>query len=190
MLLLKSQGKMLFPQFRFLKTKKNVSEFKLAESIKQEFNTKRNMLNRLYDSNLVSFVRKKDKKKGWYIYYWTFDSKKIKYLLLRLKQKKLEKLNIRLEREKENQFYSCPSKCIRLDFDQAMNFEYKCPECGELIDQEDNSEEIHRIETEIRELEEELKEKAPKPRAPAKKKKPAKKKAPKPRAPAKKKKKR
>jgi len=150
-------GDDVIPLVKVLKNKKNISEFKLAESIKEEVNTTRNMLYRLYDSNLVSFVRKKDKKKGWYIYYWTFDTKKIKYLALKLKQKRLNKLKDRLDREKNNHFYSCDSQCIRLDFDQAMNFEFKCPECGNLIDQEDNKEEIKNIEKEIKELESELK---------------------------------
>ena len=152
-------GEDVLPLLKALKNKKNVSEFKLAESIKEEVNKTRNMLYRLYDANLVSFVRKKDKKKGWYIYYWTFDTKKIKYLLSSLKKKRLAKLKVRLEREKENQFYSCESKCIRLDFDQAMNFEFKCPECGNLIEQEDNSEEIKQLETDIKVLEKELKQK-------------------------------
>ena len=150
-------GDDVVPLVKALKNKKNVSEFKLAESIKQEVNITRNMLYRLYDSNLVSFVRKKDKKKGWYIYYWTFDSKKIKYLVTKLKTKRLAKLKGRLEREKQNQFYSCSTQCIRLDFDQAMNFEFKCPECGNLIEQEDNAEEIKKLEAEIKELESDLK---------------------------------
>ena len=152
-------GEDVIPLVKVLKNKKNVSEFKLADSIKQEVNKTRNMLYRLYDNNLVSFIRKKDKKKGWYIYYWTFDLKKIKYIVARLKKKRLAKLKDRLEREKQNQFYSCQSKCIRLDFDQSMNFEFKCPECGDLIEQEDNSEEIKKLETEIKELESETKKK-------------------------------
>lgn len=140
-----------------LKNKKNVSEFKLAESIKQEINITRNMLYRLYDANLVSFTRKKDKKKGWYIYYWTFNLKRVKYLALVIKKKRLDKLKERLEREKNNQFYICPNNCIRLDFEQSMNFEFKCPECGILIEQDDNRDEINEIEKEINKLEDELK---------------------------------
>ncbi len=152
-------GEDVIPLVQALKNKKNVSEFKLAESIKEEVNRTRNMLYRLYDANLVSFVRKKDKKKGWYIYYWTFDSKKIKYLLANLKKKRLTKLKDRLDREMESKFYSCPTQCIRLDFDQAMNFEFKCPECGELVEQEDNSEEVKKLEKDIKGLETELKKK-------------------------------
>jgi len=152
-------GEDVVPLVHALKNKKNVSEFKLAESLKKEVNLTRNMLYRLYDANLVSFVRKKDKKKGWYIYYWTFDTRKVKNLLTKLKKRRLAKLKDRLEREHEGKFYSCKSQCIRLDFDQAMNFEFKCPECGELINQEDNSQEIKKIEKEIKELETELKQK-------------------------------
>ena len=118
------------------------------------------MLYRLYDSNLVSFTRKKDKKKGWYIYYWTFDTKRIKYLSRSLKKKRLASLKERLEREKQGQFYACENQCIRLDFDQAMNFEFKCPECGKLISEEDNEEMMAAIKKEIKELEKELKEKS------------------------------
>ncbi|MBW2995229.1 hypothetical protein KY312_02665, partial [Candidatus Woesearchaeota archaeon] len=55
-----------------LKNKKNYSEFKLAENLKVEVNQVRNMLYRLLKYNLVTFIRRKDKRKGWYIYYWTF----------------------------------------------------------------------------------------------------------------------
>ena len=103
-------GEDVLPLIKALKNKKNISEFKLAEKIKQEVNTTRNMLYRLFDVNLVSFIRRKDKKKGWYIYYWTFDSKGIKYLYKSLKKKRMEKLKERLEREKQGQFYACEDK--------------------------------------------------------------------------------
>ena len=144
---------------KVLKNKKNISEFKLAENIKQEVNLTRNMLYRLYDSNLVSFIRKKDKKKGWYIYYWTFNARRIKHLVVSLKKKELDKLKERLLREKNGNFYLCNTKCIRLDFEQSINFEFKCPECGELINQEDNSEKIKEIEKRISEIESDLKKK-------------------------------
>ena len=152
-------GEDVVPLVKYLKNKKNISEFKLADEIEQEVNKTRNMLYRLYDENLVSFVRKKDKKKGWYIYYWTFDSKRVKYIYKRLKEKRLAKLKERYEREKDQQYYGCDDKCIRLDFDQAMNFEFKCPECGQLIQEEKNEEILAEIDKEIKELEEVLKTK-------------------------------
>ena len=150
-------GEDVIPLVKLLKNKKNVSEFKLADSIKQEVNIVRNMLYRLYDVNLVTFIRKKDKKKGWYIYYWTFETKKVKYLLQKIKEKKMQRLKSRLEREKQGQFYVCPNQCVRLDFDQATNFEFKCPECGQIIQLEDNTKKIEEIEAKIKEFEKESK---------------------------------
>jgi transcription initiation factor TFIIE subunit alpha len=139
-----------------IKNKKNISEFKIAELIKMDVNIVRNMLYRLYNVNLISFVRRKDKQKGWYIYYWTFNPKRIRHLYYDLRKKKLEKLRDRLTREKANFFFSCDNKCMRVDFDQATEFEYKCPECGHLMNQEDNAQKISEIEQEIKRLEAEL----------------------------------
>lgn len=153
-------GDDVIPLVRALKNKKNVSEFKLADAIRQEINLTRNMLYRLYDHNLVSFIRKKDKKKGWYIYYWTFNPKRVKELAQNLKKVKIERLHERLAREKSTNFFTCANKCIRLDFDQATEFEYKCPECGEILHQEDNREKIKELEQQIQKLAKELKAKA------------------------------
>lgn len=141
---------------RAIKNKKNISEFKIAEMLSLDVNIVRNMLYRLYDNNLIAFVRRKDKKKGWYIYYWTFNPKRIKQLYIDVRKKKLDKLKDRLTREKANYFFSCPNRCMRVDFDQATEFEYKCPECGQLMSQEDNSQKINEIEGEIAKIEAEL----------------------------------
>ena len=136
-----------------IKGKKNISEFKIAESMNTEINLVRNMLYRLFQNNLVHFMRKKDRKKGWYIYYWTFQDNQIKHLYFKLKKDKLHKLKERLQREKNGQFYVCNDQCMRLSFEQAMDFEFKCPECGKLIELQDNSEQLVNIKRNIHELE-------------------------------------
>ena len=149
-------GEDVVPLVKVLKNKKNVSEFKLAENINREVNEIRNMLYRLYDANLVSFIRKKDKKKGWYIYYWTFNGKRVKDLVSDLKKKRLEALKQRLSREEGGNFYVCDNKCIRLDFEQATDFEFKCPECGNLMNEENNTGKIEKMRFEIKGLEKDL----------------------------------
>ncbi|MBW3011135.1 hypothetical protein KY335_01265 [Candidatus Woesearchaeota archaeon] len=151
-------GPDVVPLVMKLKNKKNFSEFKLAESLKQEVNLTRNMLYRLLKHNLVSFIRRKDKKKGWYIYYWTFRLKQIKYVIKKLKEERLERLQERLEREKMENFYTCQYNCMRIAFDNAVEFKYKCPECGELLVVEDNSAKIKEIEKDIKEIEKVLKD--------------------------------
>jgi transcription initiation factor TFIIE subunit alpha len=149
-------GQDVLPLVKALRNKSNVSEFKLADAIRQEINLTRNMLYRLYDHNLVTFTRKKDKKKGWYIYYWTFNPKRVKELALNLKKNKVERMRERLSREQSTNFFMCANKCVRLDFDQATEFEYKCPECGEILQQEDNSKTIENLKIEIERLQKEI----------------------------------
>ncbi|MBW2970245.1 hypothetical protein KY309_00470 [Candidatus Woesearchaeota archaeon] len=150
-------GKDVLPLVKALRNKSNVSEFKLADSIKREINLTRNMLYRLYDNNLVSFIRKKDKKKGWYIYYWTFNNKRVKDLVDNIKKQRFERLSDQLEREKTTQFYSCANKCVRLDFSHSHDFNFKCPECGLLLDLEDNGKKIKELQAEFVKLAKELK---------------------------------
>lgn len=151
-----SAGEDVIPLVRILKKKKNISEFQLAEGIKREINITRNLLYRLYNINLVSFERIKDKKKGWYVYYWTFNQNKVKDLVNAQRKRKLERLKERLKREENNKFYSCAEKCLRLEFEQAFDFEFKCPECGELLEQEENENKIKEIQRRIEEITKEM----------------------------------
>ncbi|MCX6709461.1 MAG: hypothetical protein NTV63_00695 [Candidatus Woesearchaeota archaeon] len=151
-------GEHSVPVAMILKNKKNFSEFKVAEALKMEIKDIRKSLYKLLEYNLVSFKRKKDKKKGWYIYYWTFNNDMLKYLCSDIKVKKLDKLRERLSREEANHFFLCPNKCVRLDFDKATEFEFRCPECGTLLDMQDNSATIRNIKEEIARLEKEISE--------------------------------
>ena len=144
---------------KLIKSRFNVSEFLIAEKLKISINQVRNILYRLQNYNLVTFTRKKDKKKGWYIYYWTFNLKRARELLLESKKNKLERFSKRLDRELHNSFYVCPNSCIRMDEDTAMSYEYKCQECGTILAKEDNSKIIDQIKKEIVILKDELKQK-------------------------------
>lgn len=139
-----------------LKDQDNISEFKLAEKLRLTVNSVRNMLYRLQAHNLVTSTRKKDKKKGWYIYYWTFNTPQAKSLLKVVKHRKLEQLKERLKTEIQETFYVCPQKCIRFKMENAMDYDFKCPECGTVLQEENNMDFVAKLKTTITELEEEL----------------------------------
>jgi transcription initiation factor TFIIE subunit alpha len=148
-------GEDVLPLVKFLRNRKNISEFKIAEKINVEVNQTRNMLYRLHDHNLVTYQRKKDRIKGWYISYWTFNPKRMKQLIGQLKKAKLVSLKEKLKKEEDNQnsYCICPNICVRLDFDQAADFEFKCPECGNLLVQQDNTKTIDNLKEKIKVLE-------------------------------------
>jgi len=149
-------GEEILPLVQYMKGKQNISEFVIAADMKQEINIIRNLLYRLLDQNLVTFNRKKDKQKGWYIYYWTYHPQNIEHTFWELKKKKLDMLKDRLFREKNNVFFGCPSSCIRLDFETSIAFDYRCPECGELLVQQDNASKKVEFEEQIAKLESEI----------------------------------
>ena len=150
-------GKDVLELVQYLKKKNNVSEFKLAERFNLTVNQIRNMLYRLYAHSLVDFTRKKDKKKGWYIYYWDFYLKRALDVALSHKEKRLEVLKSLLKREETGQYFSCPDNDVRLGFEQAIEHGFKCPECDKVLVQDNNSRKIQRLMKTVGELEEEIK---------------------------------
>ncbi|MCX6712044.1 MAG: hypothetical protein NT139_03345 [Candidatus Woesearchaeota archaeon] len=140
-----------------IKGKKNVSEFKIADKLKITVNQVRNILYGLNSRSLVTFTRKKDKKKGWYIYYWTFDEKKARDLIIELNEKRIQQLNKLLEKETSSIYYICPNDDTRMNAENALEHQFKCPECGQVLIQDNNVVKIDKIRQEIVNLEEELK---------------------------------
>ncbi|MBI2107756.1 hypothetical protein HYU10_01210 [Candidatus Woesearchaeota archaeon] len=139
---------------KYLKDKKNISDFKIAEEVDRDIHEIRNILYRLYNHNLVSYYRKKDRQKGWYISYWTFNKQKVHDVLKNLHSTKLEKFQTRLVAEEANlgNFYLCPNACIRVGFERAVDLEYRCPECGSILNHQDNTKTIGFLKEQINRL--------------------------------------
>jgi len=134
-----------------------VSEFVIAQDLDLEIHKARNLLYRLLEHNILYFHRKKDKIKGWYICYWDFAEKIIPFQLEKIKTQKLAKLKERLEKESSSTFYMCKNACTRMDFEKSMEFNFKCPECGELMDEQNNARTVEFLKERIDELDKDLK---------------------------------
>ena len=145
------------PLVKELYDRQNISEFDLAHKTKKDIKIIRRMLYILYNHNLVSFTRKKDKEKGWYIYYWTLSPESIRFLYFKKKREHLQQSQQRLEQEHKELFFVCPKKCVRLNFDQATDFEFHCPECGELSTPDSSADKIVLLKKDIAALQSELK---------------------------------
>lgn len=142
----------------YLVGKRKISEFIIAEEIGYEIHKTRFLLYKLLEENIVSFERKKDKIKGWYICYWDINEHMIPTLLEKIRKKKIKNLEQRLDREEGNQFYLCRNACSRMDFDKAMEFNFKCPECGKLMNVQDNTRTIEFLKDRLKELKQKHKE--------------------------------
>ncbi|MEM4259382.1 MAG: hypothetical protein QXS38_01295 [Candidatus Pacearchaeota archaeon] len=133
-----------------LHNKKNVNEFAIAKKLKLTINQTRNILYKLADEGVVSFVKKKDKKKGgWYTYFWTLNVGKG---LTKFKEnlvKNIGDLQTKLNIKKTERFYHCPNCDIESNEETALLYHYTCPECGEVLQLKDKGKEIEHLEKEI-----------------------------------------
>lgn len=147
-------GKQAVPIVKYLKGKKDISDFEIADNTEMDMQTVRNLLYRLNGHNIVTYIRKKDKKKGWYISFFTLNRDGTKYLAKKLKKQKINKLKQRLKHEQSSDvFFMCGNLCVRMNFDDSVDFNFRCPECGELLKQQDNKKTINHLKKRIKELE-------------------------------------
>ena len=155
-------GAHAMPIIEFLKGKEKISEFIVAEELNMEINETRNILYKLLEHNIVSFLRKKDKIKGWYICYWDYHPHMVSYLKRKLRENRLERLRDRLRQEESAQHYLCRSGCQRVTFDEAMEIQFKCGECGSILQEQDNARTKEFLRERISELDKQVKSAEPK----------------------------
>ncbi|ACS90425.1 Probable archaeal transcription factor, related to transcription factor TFIIE, alpha subunit [Thermococcus sibiricus MM 739] len=140
-----------------LEKKVEATDEELAEITGIRVNTVRKILYSLYDNQLAEFRRTRDKDTGWYYYYWHLETKRLSDIIRSKKMQELKKLKEALEEETKEIYYHCGTPSHpRLTFDEAMEYEFRCPLCGEMLMQYDNSEVVKELQERIKKLEKEL----------------------------------
>ena len=128
----------------------------LAEQSKIKLNIVRKILYILNANKLTTFRRVRDKRSGWFIYYWneTFDN--LPEFLRGRVNDVIEKLDVRLKHEDENYFFLCNNGCAgRYIFIDALDMNFECPECqsGKLMEDR-NKEKVELLRNTIIQLRE------------------------------------
>jgi len=142
-----------------LASKKNVNEFLIAKKLGLTINQTRNILYKLADEGLVSFIRKKDTKKGgWYTYFWTLSHDKSLFKFRDNLAKKLGEINSDIQRKRTERFFYCTNCGQEFSEESALINDYTCPECGEALILKDNSKEAAALEKEAIKIQGALKE--------------------------------
>ncbi len=126
-------GKPAEPIADILDSKKHVNEFLIAKKMELTINQVRNLLYKFSDYNLVSSIRKKDKKKGWYTYFWKFEKIKCLEFLKNYLSKRIEQIKFQLKSRKTKQFYICERCKIEFNEENALLNNFTCNECGDVF---------------------------------------------------------
>ena len=148
-LVTKIAGKNTEPIVDIIAVNKHVNEFKIAEKLELTINQTRNILYKLSAHSIVSFIRKKDAKKGWYIYSWVIEVSKALSKSIEYKKKEIKNYENLLNSRKTKGFYICPTGCFETSEENAMLYNFKCPECGQLLQPESFKKEIEELEEKI-----------------------------------------
>jgi transcription initiation factor TFIIE subunit alpha len=142
-------GKEGLSVYKLLKGKSDVNEFLVAQKLKLTINQIRNIFYKFQAYNLVTSTSKKDRRKGWYIYFFTFNLIEASSAFINIKREKIAKLEQQAAREKAHQFYVCPNRDMRATLENAMEHNFTCVECGQLLVPDDNAKTVVRLEKEI-----------------------------------------
>jgi transcription factor E len=136
-----------------LDTKKYINEFLIAKKLNITINQTRNILYKLSDSGLVSSTRKKDKKKGWYTYFWRIEVLKSLQFYREILTKKIEQLQSFVKSRETKQFYTCDRCNVEYNEENALVHNFVCEECGSIFTLKDNKKFIENIKRDLDKLE-------------------------------------
>jgi transcription factor E len=139
-----------------LNGKKNVNEFIIAKKLNLTINQTRNILYKLSDYGLVSSIRKKDKKKGWYTYFWKIEILKSFDFLKNILEKNLDQITHQLKSRETKLFYICERCNIEFNEENALNHDFICNECGNVFTLKDSSKILKELKKDMEKIKKEL----------------------------------
>ncbi|MGB9675498.1 MAG: hypothetical protein ACP5IJ_02455 [Candidatus Nanoarchaeia archaeon] len=139
-----------------LQKKKKVSEEEIAKKMNMRVNDVRKLIYRLYEKGLAVYEKKPaPRKKWWYLYYWFLNKDKVAELFLEYKKKQLEKKKKELSKE-ENFSFVCMKCQTKYTQTEALDIEFTCPTCNEILVELGESPEIKKLRQDIARLEKEI----------------------------------
>jgi transcription initiation factor TFIIE subunit alpha len=140
-----------------LKGSNETTDDEIANKTGIRLNSVRKILYKLYDHSLVSLRRTRDPKTGWFIFHWRLQPDQLEGFILSQKRRVLEKLDTRLEYEKNHDFYYCCTPgCRRIPFEESVELVFRCPSCGKALMHYDNDKMVQALAKKVEQLRKEL----------------------------------
>ncbi|NOJ26845.1 MAG: transcription factor [Nitrososphaera sp.] len=125
---------------RALLNTEDVTDEEIASATGLKINIVRKVLYDMFGKALISGIRVKDEKKGWFVYRWRAKQDHVDNFIENQKKKILDRLHKRLEHEYSTEFYHCSNQdCPRVRFEDAVEMFFKCPKCKGPLNIVDNS---------------------------------------------------
>ena len=140
-----------------LKGVDEITDDEIATKTGIRLNSVRKILYKLYDHSLVALRRSRDENTGWFIFHWKLQPDQLEGFIVNQKKRVLEKLQTRLDYERNHEFYFCDTpKCERVPFEEAVELVFKCPTCGKPMMHFDNGTLVKALDEKVAQLRKEL----------------------------------
>src|SRR5579883_2208680 len=126
---------------RALLNNENATDEEIASATGLKINTVRKALYDLFGRSLITGIRVRDLKRGWFVYRWKAQQDQVDGF-------------IETQKKKAHEFYFCDTQtCKKLTFEEAMEAFFKCPTCGHNLNLIDNTEFKRALEWKISQME-------------------------------------
>lgn len=117
----------------------DATDEEIASSTGLRINMVRKVLYDLFGKSLITGIRVKDERKGWFVYRWRTRIEEVENFIENQKKKIVERLQQRLDYENASDFYHCKNEdCQRVTFETALEEMFKCPSCGSVLNLKKN----------------------------------------------------
>ncbi len=124
---------------RSLLKSEDATDEEIASSTGLRINMVRKVLYDLFGKALITGIRVKDEKKGWFVYRWSSRRDEVENFIEGQKKKISERLQQRLDYENSSDFYHCGNNdCPRVTFEDALELFFKCPSCSQVLNLKKN----------------------------------------------------
>ncbi len=124
---------------RSLLKAEDATDEEIASSTGLRINMVRKVLYDLFGKSLITGIRVKDERKGWFVYRWRSRREEVENFIEKQKKKIGERLQQRLDYENSSEFYHCGNEeCPRVTFEDSLEAMFKCPSCGQVLNLKKN----------------------------------------------------
>jgi len=138
------------------KKRGRVTDEEISKELKLKITEIRTILNRLHYKGIACYKKTKNPNTGWYSYTWEIKTKRIAELIMEQQAELIEKLEKKLQYEKNYVFFSCSTGCEQIPFEIASECQFRCPNCGKTMEIVDSKKRLNEIKKQIKYMGEQI----------------------------------
>lgn len=129
------------------------TDTELSELLDKRTSQIRKALYGMYEERVADYEENRDPSNGWLTFVWQITPEQAMRSMEEARAKAAEEIRKEIAYEREKDFYACPNACARLPFEEAMDFEFACPDCGNQLEHEEPEARIEELNDQLQSLE-------------------------------------